>query len=58
MIIEPLVMPEGMNLEDGYEYKSINWIHVDGFKKEGWEQFGHTKGMQFLVIRRKIVAKA
>lgn len=55
MVIEPLIMPEfPEELEDGYEYKSVNWTHAEEFKKDGWEHFGHTPQMQFLVARRKI----
>ena len=55
MIIEPLMMPIfPEELEDGYEYKSVNWMHADQFKLDGWEHYGHTKGMAFLVARRKI----
>jgi len=55
MIKKPLVMPESPEeLEDGYEYKTINWLHQKGFEEDGWEIFGHTPKMQFLVMRKKI----
>lgn len=53
--MNPLIMPvdEFLPLPTGYSYKTINWAHMKEYESKGWEQYGHTDGMQFIVMRIK-----
>ena len=54
LLRRPLILPDWHPLEEGYEYLSANWMHVDALEKDWGKVWSHSKNVQFAIFKRRL----